>query len=170
MITPLNDPHAKQALKDDLLRYLYDPVWKQWQKTIEHTLIRNCRLMGYQHRSFLFSGHWYCADSNPAPRVQNRLSPELVIAFRNALDEVNAIERTERPYVEGCIVAALNLSNSYPDYLKLLPDALAPRIMTNTWSFHSIVTLTPEQIDTFKLAHANSLNLLRQRLVRNLLV
>lgn len=126
--------------------------------------------MGYQHKSFVYSGLWYSEDSDPGPRIKNVLSPELTESFKQARNEILSVSELEVPYVKGCITAALNLSNSFPDYVRTLPDALAPKIKEYAFSFHAQGILTQEQVDTFKSNHAHSLNLLRQRLVRNLLV
>lgn len=165
-----HDPRTKKQIQDALYNYLYGPVFKQFRARLGHIIIKNTLLQGASHKSFVYKGILYECDQTPAPRKSNRLIPQMVALMEAYLFDVREINQKEIPYVLGFINQVLNSTNELHDYLRMLPDAIhAPidkLIATCPCRTKSLTDLVVQDIVQ---TNKESLNLLKYRLVRNLI-
>lgn len=171
METLQHDPRTKQQIKDLLYAYLYEPVQQRFRKRLDGIIAKNTVLTGANHNSFTYKGEFYSSDSAPAPRKMNRLSPTLYGEMDKYLGELKELNDRELPYVLGFITHVLNSSNDLHDYLRILPQAVHKPIqeLIATCPCRS-KKLTDADVDHIKNEHQKSIDLLKQRMVANLLI
>lgn len=166
-----HDPRTKQHLKDALHEFLYTPVQNQFEKRLEAITIRNAVLSGYGHKSFTYKGKHYNCDEFPPPRSWNRLLPQLRPLMDEYLTEIEHLHQYEVPFVLGYINKVLNASNALGDYLRLLPDCthrpLEKMISSSSWK---ATKLDEDTVISIREQNAVSINLIKQRMVTNLLI
>ena len=166
-----HDPKTKQQIKDMLYAFLYTPVEKQLEKQLEQIITRNCLALSLGHRSFAYKGVLYNLDMSKPPRRMNPLAPSLTGVMEDYLKEVKQLNTVELPYVLGFITAVLNASNDLHDYLRVLPDALHPPIEALIASCPGRTKkLTDFDADSMQKKHQKPIDLIRQRMVTNLLI
>ena len=87
------------------------------------------------------------------------------------LRELEELNSAELPYVIGFINQVLNSSNSLPDYLKVFPEAIHRPLqhLIDTCPCKSC-TLEQSAIDELKTKNQSTIDLIKQRLVTNLLI
>lgn len=166
-----HDPRTKQNIKEALYHHLYAPVLKAFKARIDTLIVRNCGLMKVSHKSFLYKGELYHCDTPPFPRKANRLSPSLVPDMEDYLKDRQQIDECEMPYVMGFITQVLNASNDFEDYLEVFPPALHTPIRQFIASCpcHNR-HLTPAEVETLRLKNLDSITLIKNRMVTNLLI
>lgn len=166
-----HDPRTKQQIKDMLYQFLYAPVQQQYQKQLHEIIVRNTLALKSKHKSFMYKGAMYSMESTPPPGKMNRLIPQLVSDMENYLVEVTRLNTQEVPYVMGYITQVLNASNNFQDYLKAFPSVLHPPIerMIASWPCRN-QKLTEDDIQSLKEKNKRSIDLLKQRVVTNLII
>lgn len=165
------DPLTKQQIKDSLYEFLYAPVTKQFQNRLDTLIIRNTLLAAHSHKSFVHKGVVYSCDAEPPPRRWNKLLPELRPQMEDYLRDVRQVMDQEIPYVLGYINKVLNSSNSVTDYMQLFPDCVhAPLQKLAATCPCQNTALTTEKIQQLSQANETSINLIKQRMVMNLLI
>ena len=170
MPTDKNAALAKYNLKNALLQKLYVPSNKEFLKACEEILLQNNTLKGVYSSSFTYRGTNYPNLHKTGPRSYYTLHPCLEEKFVKILHPYDEIQQFERPLVAGFIIHVLNSSDCWEDYLKVFPETLHPLI--EEWRFHfkwKIPTLTEVAIADILDKHSKGLQLLRARLVWNLL-
>ncbi len=166
-----HDPRTKQQIKDMLYAFLYTPVEQQLEKQLDQIITRNCVIQTLSHRSFAYKGGFYNLDTAKPPRRMNQLAPQLVGAMEDYLKELEQINRIELPYVMGFITAVLNASNDLHDYLRVLPEAVHHPIEQLITSCPcGTKKLTDFDVDSMQKKHQKPIDLIRQRMVTNLLI
>lgn len=166
-----HDPRTKQKLKDALYDFLYTPAQNQFKTRLDTLIVRNAILSGYGHKSFTYKGERYSCDIAPPPRAWNRLLPQLRPEMDEYLADIKRLNQHEVPFVIGFINQVLNASNDFGDYLRLLPDCAHRPIERLIASCPCQATrLGDEQIEAIKEKNAASINLIKQRMVTNLLI
>ena len=166
-----HDPRTKQQLKDLFYEFLYAPVQRQYQQTLHGIIQRNTALIQASHRSFLYKGVVYTMETTPPPKRMNRLVPSLVPEMVSYLSEVTRLNTQEVPYVVGYITQVLNSSNNFQDYLQAFPPVLHPileKVIASCSCHHQ--KLTPDEIQAIQNKNQKSINLLKQRVVTNLII
>ena len=166
-----HDPRTKQQLKDLLYGFLYAPVQRQYQQTLHSIITRNTLATRSGHKSFIYKGVVYNMDQAAPPRKMTRLIPALVPEMNAYLAEVTRLNTQEVPYVVGYITQVLNASNNFQDYLQAFPSVLHPTL-------EKIIApcpcrnqkLTPEEIQAIQAKNQKSIDLLKQRVVTNLII
>jgi hypothetical protein len=85
--------------------------------------------------------------------------------------ETKQLNNHELPYVLGFINQVLNSSNNLQDYLKLLPDSVHSPIqkLINSCPCR-VVDLTPDEIKHLKEKNYESIELIKQRMLSNLIL
>lgn len=164
------DPRTKQQIKEELKNILYQSAKREFNQRLEALIIKNCLLTGYSHRSFTHKGEFYSIDRLPPPRKQNRLVPELVPVMDAYLMEQAKINIEELPYTLGYINRVLNASNSLLDYKRLLPAALHRPL--DAFAFQcpcKTPWLKEEVVQEIQKSNELPINLIKQRMVKNLL-
>jgi hypothetical protein len=166
----LYDPRTKQQIKDALWQFLYQPVKEQFAQRLLTLIQRNTMLGGYSHNSFRYKGEFY-SDGTPLKGYKwNNLLPALRPEMDAYLKEVKELNDKEIPYVIGFINQVLNASNDLNDYLRLLPPSVhAPiyEIIAACPCRHT--QLSPEKVLEIKEQNKESIALMKQRQVINLL-
>lgn len=163
-------PRTKQQIKDALYAFLYSPAEKHLKKQIDALIIKNAVLCGHSHKSFMYKNTLYNCDTNPLPRKMNRLDSRLYAEMGEYLAEVKQLNK-ELPYVIGYINQVLNASNDLRDYLRLLPDAVHRPVQ-------SLIATRPckakkmsqEAVSLLQEKNSASIDMLRRRMVTNLLI
>ena len=165
------DPRTKQQIKDALYDFLYTPVQNQFKLRLDTIIIRNTLLAGNGHKSFNYKNEFYNCDTGPMPRVWNRLLPQLRPLMDEYLTEIEHLHQYEVPFVLGYINKVLNASNALGDYLRLLPDCthrpLEKMISSSSWK---ATKLDEDTVISIREQNAVSINLIKQRMVTNLLI
>lgn len=166
-----HDPKTKSQIKDALYAHLYDPVQRQFKTRLETLIHRNTIQGGYSHKHFVYQGIVYNGDVTVPPVKKNRLVPQLRDAMEEYLRDLNQLNNHELPYVLGFINQVLNSSNDLHDYLRVLPEAVhAPlnQLMgTCPCRNHH---LPEDRVEAMRLKNQAPIDLIKQRLVTNLLI
>jgi hypothetical protein len=164
-------PRTKQQIKDALYEFLYKPAHEQLQRKLETLIIRNTLLAGNSHKSFQYKGESYNADVTQPPLRRNRLVPQLKAQMDEYLEELRQINEEELPYVLGYINQVLNASNDLTDYLRLLPPAVHRPIQQFIKDCPCRAKqLSDERVEEIQRLNQNSINLIKARMVTNLII
>ena len=166
-----HDPRTKSQIKDALYAFLYLPVQNQFKARTEALIIRTTVMGGYSHRHFVYKGEVYNAEASPPPLKKNRLVPQLRDEMEEFLKDRNQLNDQELPYVLGFITQLLNASNDLMDYLRVLPESVH-QPLNQMMASHPCrsTTLTDEKVEHIKAKNEVGINLMKQRLARNLLI
>ena len=112
----------------------------------------------------------YNCDTNPLPRKMNRLDSRLYAEMSEYLAEVKQLNK-ELPYVIGYINQVLNASNDLCDYLQLLPDAVHRPVQSLIDTRHcKAKKMSPEAVSLLQEKNSASIDMMRRRMVTNLLI
>lgn len=166
-----HDPRTKQYIKEELYSFLYGPVLKKFKQRLDQIIIRNSVMLNSGYKSFSYKGILYAVDGEEIPRKLNRLVPQMKETMDEYLEDVRKLNNYELPRVLGFITQVLNSSNSFPDYLAVLPESihrpLTKMMQTCPCREHQ---LNSDLLESIKKSNEHSIDLLKQRLVNNLLL
>lgn len=167
----LHDPRTKQQLKDLLYGFLYGPLEKHFKTRLDTLIMRNSSMCGNTHPAFSYQGNIYSIDERHQARKINRLNPALHTAMQEYLKEVTHLNNKEMPYVIGFINQTLNSTNSLQDYLRVLPDSVHSPIvrLIDTCPCKECL-LSNEAVEALKTRNADSITLMKRRMLTNLLI
>lgn len=165
-----HDPRTKQQIKDMLYEFLYAPVTRHFRSRIETLIDRNTMMGGYTHKHFIYKGVVYNSDVTQPPMRKNRLVAQLRDPMEEYLADADEINNKDLPFIIGFITQVLNSSNNLSDYLRVLPEALHSPIqaLQATCPCRS-TSLMEEKVEQLKANNAHAINLIKKRLVTNLL-
>lgn len=164
-----HDPRNKQMIKNSLQSFLYEPAAQQFKTRLNTLVIRNSILAGYSHKSLTYKGDLYNCDNTKPPKKMNRIVPQLIPAMEDYLKDLKLLQQEEH-YVLGFITQVLNSSNSLQDYLRLLPAAVHRPVEKFIASCPCKESkLTEETVLAFRNRNQQYIDLMKQRMVRNLL-
>lgn len=165
-----HDPRTKSYIKDHLFDYLYTPVMRHYQERLDGIIIKNALALKSGSKHFVYRGELYCSDGEHVPVLKQRLLPSLYSTMDEYLTDVDQLNSSELPYVMGFINQVLNSSNSFQDYLKVLPDSvhgpLSNMIASCPCRGHK---LDENTIQKLKMNNQMPIDLMKQRLLINLL-
>lgn len=166
-----HDPRTKQQIKDALYSFLYDPVTKQFKSRIETLIVRNTVMGGHSHKHFIYKGVLYNADITQPPLKRNRLVPQLRAAMDEYLADLNHLNNDELPFVLGFINQVLNASSDLADYMRVLPESVHHPLqqLLATCPCRS-TNLAQDRVESLRLKNQEPINLIKQRLIINLLI
>ena len=166
-----HDPRSKQQIKDSLYSFLYAPIQSQFKNRIDVLITKNAILGGFSHRHFIYKGEVYNSESTNPPLVKNRLLPALRAPMEEYLNDLRYLNSHELPFVLGFINQVLNSSNDLQDYLRLLPESIHSPIeqLIATYPCHT-AKLTEERVIQIKEKNVDTINLMKKRMVANLLI
>lgn len=164
-------PHTKQQVKDALYSFLYGPVTNHFCVRLEALIDRNTMMGNYDHRHFVYKGVVYNAEITPPPLKKNRLMVQLRPAMDEYLMELAEVNNQELPYVMGFINQMLNSSRNLTDYLRVLPESVhAPIHELLATCPCRATSLPPEKVEAIVSSNANAIDMMKGRLVHNLLL
>lgn len=166
-----HDPKTKMQIKEAIFQYLYGPVQRQLEQRLDTIIISNALLGKFDHKSFTYKGVLYTCDSNRPPLKKNPLVPQLRQVMEDYLHDVRELNEKELPKVLGFINQVLNASNGLTDYLRILPESIHEpvKIMISQCPCHH-KELSEEQVQQIQKKNLESIALLKQRMVANLLL
>lgn len=166
-----HDPRAKQQIKDAIYDYLYKPMLLKFSKRLEVIINQHCVLTGNSTKCFIYKGELYCDPTEVPPRKVARLAVQLHSIMDLYLKDVKTLNQQELPYVLGFIGQVLNASNHLPDYLRVFPSSIHQPIedLVRTCPCRDI-KLSQEGIEALQNKNEAAINLLKQRMVLNLLI
>lgn len=164
-----NDPRTKQMIKDMLYHHIYDPVEYRLHEKLKLIMGKNRLLNHHEVDYFSYKAKVYSLDGTTM-RSAPRLDPSLHEEMQEYLKELNELNRVEIPYILNFINQALNASNDLRDYLKILPECLHQPIQ-ELIDAHECQTerLSPEEVESFKERNANSIVMVKKRLLLNIM-
>jgi hypothetical protein len=166
-----HDPRTKKQIKDLLFAFLYEPVEKQFKHRLDTLIHRNTLISGVSHHSFTYKGNLYNNDTAPVPRKLTRLVPQLVPDMEAYLADLKQLNDREIPYVVGFINQVLNASNDLHDYLRVFPQSLHQPIQKLIDSCPCRTKrLTDEEVQEMQMRNQQYIDLVKQRMVTNLLI
>jgi hypothetical protein len=166
-----HDPRTKQLIKDALYAYLYQPVERQFKSRLDTLIVRNTLMGGFTHKHFTYKGNTYNADASPPPVKKNRLLPALRADMEEYLSDLDKLNYHELPYVLGFMNKVLNSSSDLTDYFRVLPEAIhQPLQKLKATCPCQTTTLSKERVEKLVSDNTESINLMKQRLVTNLLI
>ena len=166
-----HDPRTKSQIKDMLYAFLYEPVQRQFKQRLDVLINRNTVMTGASHASFSYKGVLYTNDQSSPPRKLTRLVPALHQEMDAYLAELRQLNEREVPYVLGFITKVLNSSNDLHDYLRVFPNSLHRPIEQLIASFPCRTKrLTDEEVAEMQTKNQQSIDLMRQRMVTNLII
>ena len=166
-----HDPRTKSQIKDMLYAFLYEPVQRQFKHRLNALIIRNTAIAVVSHQSFTYRGNLYTIDTSPVPRKLTRLVPQLHADMDAYLADLKQLNDREVPYVMGFINQVLNASNDLHDYLRLLPASVHQPIQKLIDSCpYRTKQLSDAQVQEMQAKNQQSIDLVKQRMVTNLLI
>lgn len=172
MSDPLQyDPRTKMAIKELLYETVYSPIDRHFKKRIHDLITKNSSLVNSPHRSFNYRGELYTLETTKPPVKFNRLVPELKPLMETYLKDIKTLNDHELPYVLNYFNQVLNSSDSLRDYVNILPSYLhhALNKMIATCPCRDC-RLSEEKIKEINAKNTESLNLLGQRMAKNLIL
>lgn len=165
------DPKTKQLIKNKIYQHLYLPVRSHFDKRLHTIITKNSLMLGNGQEWVSYRGDSYAINEDaPAPRPMNRLRPEMKPAMDDYLKDLGKLNNTELPYVLGFINQVLNSSNSLQDYFKVLPESVHQPIRDMVAACAcKHPKLTPEQVQELLSKNQLPIELMKQRMVLNLI-
>lgn len=166
-----HDPHIKTQIKEAISAFIYDPMHRQLKSRIETLVRRNSVLGGHFHQHFVYKGVTYNFEGTPPPTKKNRLARQLQHEMDSLLQEYEQLKSYEMPFVMGFITQVLNASTSLLDYMRVLPEAVHFPLKQLLIPYPCRVTYLDEnRVEHLRTKNQASIDLIKQRLVTNLLI
>lgn len=167
-----HDPKTKQQLKDMLYHYLYDPVIRRFNERLVGIIREHGRLTTSALDCFSYKGIYYAVNpQEKPPRLVPRLHKSLYAAMDTYLAELKVINDEEVPFVLGFITQVLNASDNLHDYIRALPASVHRPLQDVIDRCGCKTSSLPEKdLQTLLVRNSQSINLMKQRMVLNLLL
>lgn len=167
----IHDPRTKQQIKDTLFSYLYGQVQGQFKKRLDAIILSNAQALSSSYLSFVYKGQVYSCEGEKLPRRMNKLIPQLHASMDDYLKDLKDINDKEIPFVVGFINQVLNASNDLHDYLRVLPPSIHSPIQQLIDSCACRTKkLTDTEVQDLMIRNSNSIELMKRRMVTNLLI
>ena len=165
-----HDPRSRKIIKDALYTFLYGPILTVYKTRIDNIILKNTKLGGFTHRSFVYKGELFTCDQYAPPRKGNPLVHEMKPEMEAYLKETKEINETELPYVLGFIDSVLLSSQSLEDYLKVFPSAVHEPIrqLINSCPCREC-SLTDASITTLSDKYKETIQMMETRVALNLI-
>ena len=171
MVKLEHDPRTKQQIKEIIYSFLYAPITHQFKSRLNTLIERNTITGRYSHRHFVYRGILYNGESTYPPLKRNRLLTQLRQPMDVYLAELSKLNNQELPYVLGFINQVLNASSDITDYLRVLPESVHyPLTQLLSTCPCRATTLSEDKVTQLKIKNQEPINLMKQRLVTNLLI
>lgn len=165
----LYDPILKYQIKSRIWEVLFTPVEKELDKQLEAIASKNCHLQGLSHKSFLYKGVRFNADTTAPLLRSNYLAPSLNPDMEEYLSKVNKYRDHEENIITGYITMVLNLCTHPLDCLRLLPTGLHAHI-ADLLSTCTESNLNEEMVQVILKNNQKPIQMIKERMVLNLLV
>ena len=165
------DPRAKEMIKTRLYSFLYGPVREKLQQRLKQIITKNSMIHHNDQPFVQYKGQVFAYDhSAMMPRKINRLDKQLRPLMDDYLKDKDQLDREELPYVLNYINQVLNASNSLQDYLRLLPDSVHKPLQELLEQCGCrYAKLAPEQVQELQQKNQAAIQLMKQRMILNLI-
>lgn len=176
------DKSVRPQIRHALMLHLYYQENEASRQTLREIIQENCAIEAHTLFGFHYMFMWYdlgsvpgagYSTSPPGRGVHIPLHRSLHERMDTWLANKRKVEREEQHIVTGYFTAVLNTSDSAHDWLKLIPDEVHKPILDQmSWGilqdpFPPI--LTDAQVEMFLSKQERFLNVVKGRLVLNLL-
>jgi hypothetical protein len=173
------NPRTKHNIQSCLFTLVYEPLSQHLEQELDTIIDRNTSMGSFSQPSFHYRAVHYrhsTTKSLPQPglgRHRAKRNPLLPVLHPQMNDWIQAHKESEleRTYVLAYITKVLNTSEGFPDYYRLFPEALHPtldRLKEACPCRHQ--ELSEESINAFLQQNILPQNLIKERLLRNLLI
>lgn len=164
------NPRLKLAIKERISQFLYSDPLTKLRKDLEYIITTNDQLSNKGHYMFTYRGvryKWY--ENMPLVWGPLPLHQSLHKQMDQYIKETKELAE-ESALTLGYIQNILNKSDNPEDYLRLIPSALHVPIHELLAQFPDISkTLSLTDAEKLIKTHARSVDLIKQRLMLNLL-
>lgn len=168
-MSALLDPRLRQAIKLTIMQVLYGPYNERRHYMLADLVERNQRLQGNTYLFFTYKAERYSNGMIRGLTPRNPLHPELHQEMQAWLDEETIRKEREDPMVNSYLSTVLASSDSFHDWMRLLPDAVKPAIQKLKEYGDLPPRLSEEQVQQILTTNAACLDLMRQRMTMNLI-
>lgn len=157
----------KYAIKQELVNFLFDYPIEQLKTRLFNLIKRNTVISGFSQECFTYRGGLY--DNNVMGRLPhgNKLVKELIPIMDEYLADYYQLHNKEIPLVTNFITKILNQSSSPQDYLRIFPDCVHTPILK--FNISTPLELIEDEVVSLKEQHKEEIDLMKQRLVLNLI-
>lgn len=156
----------KVMIQQELLDLLFSKELSHTKEFIEHILQRNIKLLGFTHYSFVYRKEPY-GEVNTKPE---RLHPSLHTEMDQLLLSVEEAFRIERPYATHAITSFFNKTASYSDAIIYFPEPFHSILFKYVPAMPVERKLTDEELCALAIKNAKYLDVIRVRLMTNLII
>lgn len=165
------DPRFKQELQQSLLEFTYAPAKRIFDKRLAEIITKNTVAQGYSHASFSYKGEYYSFELTHPRFKTNRLLPDFRPEMDKYLQELQEMEREEKPFITGFFNRVLNRSNSMLDYQHMLPECVHRGLVINTSSHIALPReMSDDAVLSFQQENEKLIMQLKARMVMNLII
>lgn len=162
------DPTKKYNVRLMLEEFIYKPAEAQLEKKLN--ALMNSHSIDDPHRSmaFMFKGQVYAPKDYRSPGKITLLSRRLYPNMEEWLKESNKLQE-EKTKASNYLTCILNEAKNLADLQALLPECLHSGL-SRIGSTSDPSLLTPEHIEAVNHQHTDSIQMIKERLVLNLLI
>lgn len=167
-----HDPRTKQQLKDMLYHYLYAPVERRFKERLDSIIRANSIATHSAYDCFSYKSKVYMLDTKYLPpRQPPRLDKQFIPTMDQYLAELAEVNDKEMPFVLGFITQVLNSSDNLHDYIRALPPSVhKPLKDIIAQCGCKTASLSELELQNLLIRNTASINLMKQRMVLNLLL
>lgn len=166
----VQNPTLKLAIKRNIETYLYKEPLAKLRAELELLITSNDALSNTCTYLFTYRGKrykWY--DTVPLKYGTPLLHPSLHERMDAYIQSMKYLTDYEVPLTMGYVQNVLNTSDRVHDYLHLLPSALHPAIESLAKEVCGSKVLTFDDAEKMVKTHEKSIDLIKERLMLNLL-
>ena len=167
-----HDPRCKYIIKEELLSFIYKPVREHYVNRLKKIIARNSDIHKTNNGCFWYRGEIYKAEENIVmPRKADQLHESLRPEMDQYISDLDHLQNYELPHVQNFLNQILNATSSFQDYYAIFPESMHQPLknLVNTDPCHSH-HLDSQQIHNLYKQNLHPIELLKQRMVRNLLL
>mgnify|MGYP006423515579 CR=1 FL=1 len=167
-----HDPRCKQVIKEEILSFIYEPVKKNYINRLIKIIARNDDIHKTNQGCFRYRGEIYKREKDIVlPRKINSLHDSLKGEMDQYIADLEHLNSHEFPYVSNFVNQMLNATNSFQDYYAILPESMHQPLINLAKTCPCVVHhLDHNSIQNIRIQNTHSIELLKERLVKNLLL
>jgi hypothetical protein len=165
-------PAFKRSILNMIKQSLFAPTRKDFVQRQNAICLAHQKTSEKRQTSFLFKGEIYSYTEQGFHRPLERLSDELTETQQALLDEIKQFTQQEESLICAYLTNALNLCNTPNDLLEVLPEQVHSIFKSKIEHHlnHFEVTVPPHKLTAFKTRHQLHEDILKQRLMMNILL
>jgi hypothetical protein len=165
-----HDIKTKRQIEEALYDFLYAPSLTAFKSKLEALIENNSLTMRSKHKAFTYRGKTYTSETSAFTRSTVLLAEQYHPEMNQYLAELEELKEKEVPSVLGFINQILNSTNALRDYLKIMPASVHRPITSLIATCPCRAkSLTEEDVEKIKTKNDAAIQLIKQRLVNNLL-